>query len=128
MRNKICLGVKILNDRFGIQTRGGCSCAGTYGHYLFGVSQSLSDQITNEITQGNCSTKPGWIRMSIHPTMTNEEVGYIMDGIESVAKNHKEWSKDYKLDLIQGIVQYKEEEYAMSVKQEVDDCFELTFS
>jgi len=122
------LGVKILNDRFGIQTRGGCSCAGTYGHYLFGVGESLSDQITSEINQGNCSTKPGWIRMSIHPTMTNEEVVYIMDAIESVANNHTEWSKDYKFDLISGSVKYKEEKYAMSVKQEVDECFELAFS
>jgi selenocysteine lyase/cysteine desulfurase len=33
------LGVKLLNDRFGIQTRGGCSCAGTYGHFLLHVDQ-----------------------------------------------------------------------------------------
>jgi selenocysteine lyase/cysteine desulfurase len=30
--------VKILSDRFGIQVRGGCACAGTYGHYLLHVS------------------------------------------------------------------------------------------
>ncbi|MFK7785963.1 MAG: aminotransferase class V-fold PLP-dependent enzyme [Crocinitomicaceae bacterium] len=121
------LGVKLLNDRFGIQTRGGCSCAGTYGHYLFGVSEVTSDQITSDINQGNCSTKPGWIRMSIHPTMTNEEVEYIMDSIAAVAANFREWSKDYVLDLVQGIVQYKEDKFAMKVKQEVDECFETTF-
>jgi len=122
------LGVKLLNDRFGIQTRGGCSCAGTYGHYLFGVSQDLSDQITSEITQGNCSTKPGWIRMSIHPTMTNTEVEFIMDGIEELAANFEEWSKDYHLDLVHGIVQYKDESDLLSVQKEVDDCFNHSFS
>lgn len=121
------LGVKLLNDRFGIQTRGGCSCAGTYGHYLFGVSQARSNEITSDINQGNCSTKPGWIRMSIHPTMSNDEVEFIMDSIKELSNNFDEWSKDYSVDLIQGIVQYKEEKYALDVKHEVDECFETTF-
>ena len=39
------LGVKLLNDRFGIQTRGGCSCAGTYGHFLLHVDQQTSNEL-----------------------------------------------------------------------------------
>ena len=66
--------------------------------------------------------------MSIHPTMTNAEVEYIMDAIEAVANNHGEWSDDYNVDLIRGVVQYKEEKFAMNVKQEVDDCFETAFA
>jgi len=58
------LGVKILNDYFGIQTRGGCSCAGTYGHYLLHVDQETSNSITCEIDSGDLSHKPGWIRMT----------------------------------------------------------------
>lgn len=121
------LGVKILNDRFGIQTRGGCSCAGTYGHYLFNIAQEVSDNITHEISQGNCSHKPGWIRMSIHPTMTNEEITFILDSIEELAENHSSWSSDYTLDLIKGGVQCKDESYSMALKQEVDDCFNIPF-
>src|SRR5690606_11762350 len=68
------LGVKILNDRFGIQTRGGCSCAGTYGHYLLHVDHEKSQYLTNKITEGDLIQKPGWIRMSIHPTTTNAEI------------------------------------------------------
>ncbi len=90
------LGVKLLNDRFGIQVRGGCSCAGTYGHYLLEVSQETSDSITQKISIGDLTNKPGWIRMSIHPTMTNEEVDYITSGIKDLAQNHQEWAKDYK--------------------------------
>ncbi len=118
------LAVKLLNDRFGIQTRGGCSCAGTYGHYLFGVSEDQSNQITTEINSGNCSSKPGWIRMSIHPTMTNEEIEFIMDGIEELAKKYKEWSEDYTLDLIGGRIEAKDKTTANDLIQEVDDCFE----
>lgn len=89
------LGVRLLNDRFGIQVRGGCSCAGTYGHYLLHVSQEQSRKITEKISHGDLSEKPGWIRMSIHPVMTNEEVVYLMDAIEALAREFPQWSKEY---------------------------------
>jgi selenocysteine lyase/cysteine desulfurase len=89
------LGVKLLNDKFGIQTRGGCSCAGTYGHYLLHVDYETSHELTNEISLGELTRKPGWIRMSIHPTTTNEEIQYVCDSIKLVAQNHQLWSKDY---------------------------------
>ena len=92
--------VKLLNDRFGIQTRGGCSCAGTYGHYLLNVDQSASKSIEKKILEGCLIERPGWIRMSIHPTMTNNEVEFICNAIEAVAKNCKKWGEDYKHDTI----------------------------
>jgi len=89
------LGVKILNDKFGIQTRGGCSCAGTYGHFLLHVDQKMSNELTNEISIGDLVRKPGWIRMSIHPTTTTEEINFVCEGIIALAKNHKEWAQEY---------------------------------
>lgn len=89
------LGVKILNDRFGIQTRGGCSCAGTYGHYLLHVDEAQSNDLTTKINSGNLILKPGWIRMSIHPTTTNSEIQFVTDAIVALAENHMEWAKDY---------------------------------
>ncbi len=89
------LMVRILNDRFGIQMRGGCSCAGTYGHYLLHVDPTRSKRITDKITHGDLSEKPGWVRFSLHPTMTNDELDFILTAIEEVIKNIKEWSKDY---------------------------------
>jgi selenocysteine lyase/cysteine desulfurase len=68
------LMVKILNDRFGIQSRGGCSCAGTYGHYLLNIDQSKSKEITDMIDKGNLASKPGWVRITVHPIMTDEEI------------------------------------------------------
>lgn len=89
------LGVKLLNDRFGIQTRGGCSCAGTYGHYLLHVDQETSNQITCSITSGDLERKPGWIRMSIHPTTTNAEIEYVCNAIIELAASHETWKNDY---------------------------------
>ncbi|MCE1199709.1 MAG: aminotransferase class V-fold PLP-dependent enzyme [Marinilabiliales bacterium] len=89
------LVVKLLNDRFGIQVRGGCACAGTYGHFLLNVSHEKSRQITERINFGDLSQKPGWIRLSLHPTMTNEELYYILEGIRQVQQNHALWKEDY---------------------------------
>lgn len=89
------LVVKLLSDRFGIQVRGGCACAGTYGHYLLGVSYEQSKMITQRINSGDLSLKPGWVRLSLHPTMTDEELDTIIYAIGEVAKNYKEWGKDY---------------------------------
>ena len=90
------LAVKLLNDRFGIQVRGGCACAGTYGHFLLDVSYPKSKHITSKITHGDLSEKPGWIRLSLHPTMTDEELNFICNSIGLVAKNFGKWVKDYE--------------------------------
>jgi selenocysteine lyase/cysteine desulfurase len=92
------LVVRLLNDRFGIQVRGGCSCAGTYGHYLLHVDFYTSNRITSKIDAGVLSEKPGWVRMSIHPTMSDAELDYVIDAVKQIAENGKEWEKDYIYD------------------------------
>lgn len=92
------LVTRILNDRFGIQTRGGCSCAGTYGHYLLNVDFMMSKEITDRIDAGDLSLKPGWVRLSLHPTMTDDELNFILNAIEEVAGNEACWKKDYIYD------------------------------
>ncbi len=89
------LVVKLLNDRFGVQVRGGCACAGTYGHFLLDVSHDQSRQITDRINFGDLSQKPGWIRLSLHPTMTNKELFFILDAIKQVQQYHETWRNDY---------------------------------
>lgn len=87
--------VKLLNDRFGIQTRGGCSCAGTYGHYLLHVDIQTSKAIEHKIIEGCLIDRPGWVRMSIHPTITNQEVEFICESIKQTAENVDTWKEDY---------------------------------
>ena len=88
----------LLNDRFGIQLRGGCSCAGTYGHFLLNVDFKLSKEITDKIDSGDLSMKPGWIRLSLHPTMTDDELFFIIDAINQTVENAVHWQKDYCYD------------------------------
>ncbi len=90
------LGVKLLNDYFGIQVRGGCACAGTYGHFLLNIDRKESDRILGLINEGNLFARPGWIRLSIHPTMTDSDVDFILTAIEYLASNFTQMSKDYK--------------------------------
>ncbi len=93
------LVVKLLNDRFGIQTRGGCSCAGTYGHLLLHVDRKTSKDIEHQILEGCDIERPGWVRLSVHPSITDKEVAFICNSLQKLAKNIKEWSKDYKYDV-----------------------------
>ncbi len=90
------LMVKLLNDLFGIQMRGGCSCAGTYGHYLLHIDPSRSKKITDMIDNHDFSEKPGWVRFSIHPTMTEDELNFVMDGIKDIVANVDKYIEDYK--------------------------------
>ncbi|OIJ15551.1 selenocysteine lyase [Anaerobacillus arseniciselenatis] len=89
---------KMLCDRYGIQVRGGCACAGTYGHFLLGISKEKSNAITSQIEQGDLSKKPGWVRLSLHPTMTNTEVYYITNAIKEITLNISKWKHDYRYD------------------------------
>ncbi len=66
--------VQLLNDLFGFQVRGGCACAGTYGHFLLEVSHEKSQEITDKISHGDLSVKPGWVRWSLHPTMKDTDI------------------------------------------------------
>ena len=117
------LAVQLLNDKYGIQVRGGCSCAGTYGHILLNVAQSESCRITESIDNGDLSLKPGWIRMSIHPTMTNEEIYFIMNAIKELSQNHREWSNDYSYNSSNNSFLYKDNSFSLANKQRAKAWF-----
>jgi selenocysteine lyase/cysteine desulfurase len=92
------LMVRLLNDRYGIQARGGCSCAGTYGHYLLHVDPTRSKRITDKIDQGDLSDKPGWVRLSFHPTTPDAELEYCLDAVKEIVANKERWAQDYMYD------------------------------
>lgn len=87
--------VKILSDLYGIQVRGGCACAGTYGHYLLDVSRDTSSLITSKISSGDLSDKPGWARLSLHPCMTDEEVFFILEAIADIRNIYQKMEDEY---------------------------------
>lgn len=115
------LVVKLLNDRYGIQTRGGCSCAGTYGHFLLNVDQETSHKIKDQILEGCSTEKPGWVRLSLHPTIKDEEVEFICNSLKELCAKIGEWSSDYEYDPIKN--DYVHKSATPIEKQLVSDWF-----
>ena len=89
---------RLLNDRFGIQARGGCACAGTYGHRLFEIQPEASKAITDKIDHGDLSQKPGFTRLSLHPIMDSDSITFITSALKEIARSGQEWAKDYDYD------------------------------
>ena len=115
------LVVSLLNDLYGIQTRGGCSCAGTYGHYLLHVDPRRSAEITNRIDAGDLSQKPGWVRLSIHPVFSNAEMKYICDALEHIARHWRDYRDQYFQPT--GSIEFKHRE-ALNLEKQVEAWFE----
>jgi len=99
--------VRLLNDLYGIQARGGCACAGTYGHYLLEVTYEKSAEITDKINHGDLSEKPGWVRWSLHPTTTDEEVKMIGTALNYIVAHRKELKKEYTYDSHTNVFHHK---------------------
>lgn len=120
------LAVRILNDRFGIQMRGGCACAGTYGHYLLDVDQSRSQELEKLILNGDLSVRPGWVRASVHPTMLDSEIDFMLHAIDELMKHKAEWSLDYTYNPSKNEFEYTGRRFEVKEEQ-VDHWFgELT--
>lgn len=111
--------VKMLDERFGIQVRGGCSCAGTYGHYLLGIEPNHSKRITDQVSEGNLLVKPGWIRVSLHPTNTEAEIHAFIDAVKQIIRYGEVWQQDYQYDPDKNEFKHREEE-----KQSIHYLFE----
>ncbi|MCP4898423.1 MAG: aminotransferase class V-fold PLP-dependent enzyme [bacterium] len=77
--------VALLNDLFGIQARGGCSCAGPYGHRLLGIDSDHSNRFYAAISSGCEGIKPGWIRVNFNYFIADKVLHYILKAIHMVA-------------------------------------------
>lgn len=119
------LFVKLLNDLYGIQTRGGCACAGTYGHYLLEVSYDKSLKITEKINHGDLSEKPGWVRWSLHPTVTDDEVTFILYAVEEIVRNFRTMQKDYIYIPRKNEYVHVSNKSAIPEKEIINDLFSL---
>lgn len=77
--------VAVLNDLFGIQSRGGCSCAGPYGHSLLGIDAERSRHLSEEVALGCEGIKPGWIRVNFNYFISDTVADFIIDAVHLVA-------------------------------------------
>lgn len=92
------LVVRLLNDRFGIQVRAGCMCAGTYGHELLGIEQEKSEAIRCALDDGELTAKPGWVRISISPATSREDLDYMLGAVDQIAMDWKQYADKYAQD------------------------------
>ena len=92
------LAVRLLNDHYGIQVRAGCMCAGTYGHELLQIGREHSEEIRCALDRGELWTKPGWLRISLSPATSSEELEYLLDAVDYVAANWERHADDYRQD------------------------------
>jgi selenocysteine lyase/cysteine desulfurase len=90
--------VAILNDLFGIQSRGGCSCAGPYGHRLLGIDLERSHEFEREITRGCEGIKPGWVRVNFNYFISDQVVDFILDAVHFVADQGWQLLPHYRFD------------------------------
>ena len=95
--------VAVLNDLFGIQSRGGCSCAGPYGHRLLGIDPAHSHAYSHEIERGCEGIKPGWVRINFNYFITDTVRDYLIDAVELVADEGQRLLPDYHFDPRSGL-------------------------
>jgi len=99
--------VALLNDLFGIQSRGGCSCAGPYGHRLLGIDIERSHEFEREITHGCEGIKPGWVRVNFNYFISDPVFRYILDAVTFVADHGWLLLADYRFDPATGMWRHR---------------------
>jgi selenocysteine lyase/cysteine desulfurase len=87
--------VALLNDLFGIQARGGCSCAGPYGHRLLGIDDDSSQRIDAELLAGHEAVRPGWVRVNFNYFLTEETFQFLVGAVEWIAEHGWKLLPDY---------------------------------
>jgi len=95
--------VAVLSDLFGIQARGGCSCAGPYGHRLLQIPPARSKGLHGECEQGRLGIKPGWTRVSFPYIASDAVVDYVLDAVEIIAEYGHRLLADYTFDPGSGL-------------------------
>jgi selenocysteine lyase/cysteine desulfurase len=96
------LVVALLNDLFGIQARGGCSCAGPYGHRLLGIDEERSHAYERVVDRGCAGLKPGWVRINFTWFLTDAVIDFLIEAVRLVAREGWRVLDDYRFDAVTG--------------------------
>ncbi|MGH3479814.1 MAG: aminotransferase class V-fold PLP-dependent enzyme [Nocardioidaceae bacterium] len=99
--------VSLLNDLFGIQSRGGCSCAGPYGHQLLHIDIDRSHEYEREIAHGCEGIKPGWVRVNLNYFISDVVVDYLIEAVRMVARDGWRLLPDYRFDPATGLWRHR---------------------
>lgn len=99
--------VALLNDLFGIQSRGGCSCAGPYGHRLLGIDLEKSHEFEREITRGCEGIKPGWVRVNFNYFISDQVRDFVLDAVHFVADEGWRFLPHYTFDPVTALWKHR---------------------
>ncbi len=99
--------VALLNDLFGIQSRGGCSCAGPYGHRLLDISAARSVAFDQEIGRGCEGIKPGWVRINFNYFISDAVADYLIDAVVELAERGHRLLPQYRFDPATGLWRHR---------------------
>ncbi|XP_010245842.1 PREDICTED: uncharacterized protein LOC104589278 [Nelumbo nucifera] len=116
---------KLLNDLFGIQARGGCACAGPYGHLLLDVKETLSLAFRSAVQKGYSGVKPGWTRVSFPYYMSIEEFEFILAAMEFLSIYGQRFLPLYHFNWKTGNWTFKKRAF---VEKQIGEVHELDFS
>jgi selenocysteine lyase/cysteine desulfurase len=101
--------VALLNDLFGIQARGGCSCAGPYGHRLLGIDVARSSRFRDAINRGCEGIKPGWVRVNFNYFISERVFQFIIDAVHLVASEGWKLLPQYRFSLDSGLWRHRDQ-------------------
>jgi len=99
--------VAVLNDLFGIQSRGGCSCAGPYGHRLLGIDVERSHEFEREISHGCEGIKPGWTRINFNYFISEPVFDYLVQAVHLTAEFGHRLLPLYRFETSSGLWQHR---------------------
>ncbi|RBO84079.1 aminotransferase class V-fold PLP-dependent enzyme [Marinomonas aquiplantarum] len=112
----------LLNDLFGIQMRGGCSCAGPYGHALLNIDEHKSEQIQQALKAGEKLLKPGWVRFNLNYFISQQEADFILRAIDFISQQGLTFLPFYGYDQHKDLWRFQNQR---STAMSLDDLFEL---
>ena len=95
--------VALLNDLFGIQSRGGCSCAGPYGHRLLNIGTERAQELEKEAIRGCEGIKPGWVRVNFNYFISETVFEFIVDAVDLVATDGWRLLPEYRFEPATGL-------------------------
>jgi selenocysteine lyase/cysteine desulfurase len=103
------LAVRLLNDLFGIQSRGGCACAGPYGHVLLHIPDDMSERYRDAMDHGFVGVKPGWTRLNLNYFICEDEYEFLLSAIEFLAEHGEKFVSEYQFDWSTGAWSHPED-------------------
>ncbi|CAN0346827.1 unnamed protein product, partial [Ectocarpus sp. 13 AM-2016] len=97
----------LLNDLFGVQSRGGCQCAGPYSQLLLGLSLLDTRAVEAELLRKHELLRPGFSRLSLSFVNSDREARYILDAVLFVADHGASFLPYYRVNYKTGEWKHK---------------------